>query len=636
MATNTRISLIVVPKNPITSAAFTPDGNHAIVGLQDGEIRITALKTPAVITATLNGHTQAVRSLKLLDGNTLLSSSDDRTMRMWKLPSNVTPPPPAVVVKLPDPPPVTKPPQPKPEPKPEPKVIPRLPVPNDKDKVVQDTTKAVREVYGLDKLKAAEKGPVAFKMVQKAQETEDPIERYVILREARDLAIPVGAVETVIQAIDKLDERFIIDPLDMKASALTKLQATTPPDAKKSLAEQCLETADQAVDVDRYDLAISLIKSAEYASRSTETQALNTQAKSQLKQIQEAEKEYEKIKPLLQTLKDQPDDPAINLTVGRFLCFGKGDFDSGLPLLVKGSDVALQALAKKDLAQPTAAAAQVEVGDGWYDLAKAETAATKKLNMQKRMAHWYQQAQQAKPGLPAGITKDLVDKRLKEIIPLLKPTAAADKVWLVIFRSINPTRWNTNTNVNQKNGNDYAISFDKVPAGVRYLRLTQVASKEFVIIPMTKANLTAQTTIGKYGFEGTLLRDSGGVHLGIWSTELQPAEPREVAIREFAALGFPPWYRGWGFGHFFLFNNGQAYSWNGQTLQPCIFEFAVKTGDLTDAESKRLLAAPACGGGSLTSPSMAADPFPVGDMSLQCRRLHCPRSFPSVRPFHSR
>ncbi|MBI3877243.1 MAG: hypothetical protein HY300_15015, partial [Verrucomicrobia bacterium] len=40
-----------------------------------------------------------------------------------------------------------------------------------------------------------------------------------------------------------------------------------------------------------------------------------------------------------------PDDPGANLAVGQFLCFVKGDWESGLPLLAKSDDNVLKTLA---------------------------------------------------------------------------------------------------------------------------------------------------------------------------------------------------------------------------------------------------------------------------------------------------
>jgi len=46
------------------------------------------------------------------------------------------------------------------------------------------------------------------------------------------------------------------------------------------------------------------------------------------------------------TLPEKPDDPVSNAHLGRFTCFAKDDWERGLPMLAKGSDVGLRGLAE--------------------------------------------------------------------------------------------------------------------------------------------------------------------------------------------------------------------------------------------------------------------------------------------------
>ena len=54
----------------------------------------------------------------------------------------------------------------------------------------------------------------------------------------------------------------------------------------------------------------------------------------------------------MQTLKTDPFDPAACKVAGEFLCFHKGQWSSGLPLLAAGDDETLARLAKTELAGP--------------------------------------------------------------------------------------------------------------------------------------------------------------------------------------------------------------------------------------------------------------------------------------------
>jgi hypothetical protein len=90
------------------------------------------------------------------------------------------------------------------------------------------------------------------------------------------------------------------------------------------------------------------------------------------KEIGELKAPSEKIRKAYDPVDKNPADPAANFEIGRFQCFVKGDWDVGLSFLAKGSDAGLGALAAKDLAAPTDPERQLEVADGWWDLAEKE------------------------------------------------------------------------------------------------------------------------------------------------------------------------------------------------------------------------------------------------------------------------
>jgi hypothetical protein len=106
-------------------------------------------------------------------------------------------------------------------------------------------------------------------------------------------------------------------------------------------------------------------------------------------------------------LKQNPNDPAANLTVGHYRCLVKGDWENGLPLLALGDDEDLKELATKELGEVTQADEQVELGDGWWELAKEEEGRAQE-QLRRRAAHWYLQA---RPSL-SGLTKKRIALRL--------------------------------------------------------------------------------------------------------------------------------------------------------------------------------------------------------------------------------
>ena len=73
----------------------------------------------------------------------------------------------------------------------------------------------------------------------------------------------------------------------------------------------------------------------------------------------------------------KPTDPEANLIVGRYKCFVKGDWDTGLLMLALGTDPALATLAVKELEGAKSPDEQVKLGDSWWALADKQDGAGK-------------------------------------------------------------------------------------------------------------------------------------------------------------------------------------------------------------------------------------------------------------------
>jgi hypothetical protein len=94
-------------------------------------------------------------------------------------------------------------------------------------------------------------------------------------------------------------------------------------------------------------------------------------------EVRTAQEEFVRARDSFKTLETQPEDPRANGAAGRFLCFVKGDWDKGLPLLAKGTDPALKKLAAKDLAGGPATEDRLAIGDAWRDAARTQPASAR-------------------------------------------------------------------------------------------------------------------------------------------------------------------------------------------------------------------------------------------------------------------
>jgi WD40 repeat protein len=350
------------------------------------------------------GHEHMVLSLAISpDGRRALSSGQDNTVRVWDLDGNSS-----LAAKTP---PANPSPAPKAPPAAEKAPPKRAAVPSKDEQA--DAEKLIKKRYEAEYKKPAERGDLARKLLDKAKATnDDPTGRFVLLREARDLAAQAADPVTALQAADQLVQLYEVDaPLDMKQTALAAAaKAATTAAASKAVAESALALLDDVLADDDYKAAGELTRLADAAARKAQGGVL-ARVTARTKEVRDAEKDYEGYKAARAKLKDEPDDKDANLTAGKYLCLRKGDWDRGLPFLAKGSDQALAEPAKADLARPAAAEEQVKVGDGWWKLADGTKPELGKAQVQRRAGYWYQQAVTG----VSGLTQDRIEERIRQV-----------------------------------------------------------------------------------------------------------------------------------------------------------------------------------------------------------------------------
>src|SRR5262249_12926545 len=132
---------------------------------------------------------------------------------------------------------------------------------------------------------------------------------------------------------------------------------------------------DDAAEADDYAAADRLRKAAQAAlgvitNKTLSNRSLETLVQYRAYEIQALRKAYEALEDTIKVLATNPGDPDANLARGKFFGLDKGDWDRGLPLLALGSDPKWKELAQKDLAAPSDATAQVEIGNSYAALAK--------------------------------------------------------------------------------------------------------------------------------------------------------------------------------------------------------------------------------------------------------------------------
>jgi predicted Ser/Thr protein kinase len=333
--------------------------------------------------------------------------------------------------RRPTPPPVPVP-QPNPDPvapKPRVEIKPPAPVPPAPTaqrtavpdlNAQKDAEKLIREIYKADYGRTApsDKSLLAKKLLKLAVETkDDPTGKFVLLREARDLAAAGGDEPTVTQAIDELVREYQVDARAMRESTLLVIgQAARTPEEMRSFVQLALKCADDALAVDDFEGAAKLAGSAAATARRLKDLALVTKADAKSRECEDWKArgaQYLKAKELLAK---NPQNAEAAATVGQFLCFVKGSWAEGLEFLAKGTAGPAKDLAVKEAAPPSDGPGQISIGDGWWTLAEKETGPTR-ANLRRRAAYWYGMAvPQA-----VGLERLRLEKRIQEADPAGAP-----------------------------------------------------------------------------------------------------------------------------------------------------------------------------------------------------------------------
>ncbi len=329
------------------------------------------------------------------------------------------------------------PPEVKPEVKskpPEPPRDARRPPPTDAEREVAE--KLMRERFAKDFAKTlpADRVLLAEKLVKLADESkESPADRFVLLNEVVNQASLGVKASLAVRTIEELAREYEIDPLKLKLTALTAIaKNANSKTASRELGDAALAAAREAALAEDFAVAMQFVGVAKAAAPKVVSVSFTNLVQKQEAVVQETAKEWERAQTAQASLKDNPEDAAANLALGKYLALRKGDWDKGLPLLAKGGDDSLAALAREDLKNPSEVKAQADLADSWYTAANKESEATKPV-LQHRALYWYRQA------LPqaTALLQTKINERIKQLEEVPAPFNPASKDRLTEVRRTN-------------------------------------------------------------------------------------------------------------------------------------------------------------------------------------------------------
>jgi len=263
---------------------------------------------------------------------------------------------------------------------------------------------------------ADEKRKLAAQLSEKAKgiSAESP-ERYGFYWRAIRLAEDGGDAQLALEVIDTIASEYEVDAFSERVTCLRKLADRAKDEATfNSLVEFTTVVTEEAIELEKYDLAKELVAKS-YAAFPLRggSQELRTAV---YKRRQEINKLYDRWQEFLATktrLETAPDVPGDNLIVGRWLCLQRGDWDAGLPYLIRSDDSTLREVARRDVGMPAESyATHLRLGDAYGRLADDETNAQAKTSLLLRAGHWYDKSL---PHIVSVAAKDRLRSRLAEI-----------------------------------------------------------------------------------------------------------------------------------------------------------------------------------------------------------------------------
>lgn len=348
----------------VLSLAFASNGTQIITGCKDSTLRIWDIETGSSIrTLPAGSPVQCIAVQR--ESKFLIAGGPGGNLQLINLKDALSDPslrdtPPDMKYALPDAAAVE---------------VATLKVRNEHRALFDSDKPEEREVL-LDKLKVRAAGK------------ENQSIRYILFREAHDVAAKLGKISDAFKVIDEMDKWFQIDVLTDKATILTLAAEQAPAAAQKGVIDEAMKMLALADKDNRPLIAKTALQAMTQAAAKSANPVFVKQVDDfQKKRFADADLR-ERIAKFKAKLKEMPNDPEANFGYGMILC-SQENWSDGLAMLAKAADKNLADLAKRDKMGAKEVKAKRELGDEWWNLAKASDEG--KNVFLSRAKFWYDQ-----------------------------------------------------------------------------------------------------------------------------------------------------------------------------------------------------------------------------------------------------
>lgn len=297
----------------------------------------------------------------------------------------------------------------------------KVPLPSDAE--LAKSRSLISELYRsqyADAKSSSDKIKLADQMMRDAEATlDDPVGRYALWQFARGIYAGQGKFESALAVVDRADQTYRdVDVLEGKAKTLTaSAEAITGPRNASMVApivDAARKLADQAASAERFDLAVPLITFIEARFSKRIPSDNRKQLADQKTSLEERAQWLESYRNGLARLQAAPDDPAANSAVGRYLCFGKSDWNAGLRYLAAGIDSPIRDAAQQESESARTLDQSIAVADAWVQAGQSPSLPKAVSGAILRHAHGIYLAGQ---GSATGLTAKKLEMRLAELAP---------------------------------------------------------------------------------------------------------------------------------------------------------------------------------------------------------------------------